>query len=300
MNRKQFWWGLAVTAALTGCSLQTGGTSSAEPPDVSQSAPLPDISQTAFEACGSDLPPVDSTEELSALTLQDFGCMLEEYETQYESYPLLEGDAWENTVYILRGTQEGATIYIVGGVHGDELAGWYAGILLRGATLKAGTIYLVAPANLYGAEQEKRKTKEERDLNRAFPGDLAGNDTQRIAAALYQDIVDKSPDLVLDLHEALLHTDGKDNLGNSVICQDITPISDLVFALLDASSQGELGSSPLDLYGSPPQGSLNRTLSVEETIPVITVETFREEALNLRVFNQLRLVEFVLQWYNMR
>lgn len=67
----------------------------------------------------------------------------------------------------------------------------------------------------------------------------------------------------------LVHTDGQDNLGNSIICQDMHPIADLVLDLLADSDSGVLSlTEPLDLFGSPPEGSLNRTVTLELGIPV--------------------------------
>lgn len=286
---------LFCTILLAGCGTQSEvGNGAQSQTDYSSQAVGPALGEPA-------LPLLESAQELESLSPADFRCMEEEYSTQYSSYTLLPGDELENTVYVLTGQEEGPTIYVVGGTHGDELAGWYAGTLLQGATIKAGTVYLVAPLNQYGAEHNQRKTKEGWDLNRHFPGDIHGKDADRIAAALYEDIEEKQPALVLDLHEARLHTDGRDNLGNSIICQDIQPIADLVLALLEDSASGTLDvSHPLDLYGSPPQGSLNATVTQQLGIPVITVETLRAEALNLRVRNQLSLAEYIFVWYNMR
>lgn len=245
-------------------------------------------------------PVLDSEEDLISTSPADFGCLVESFPTQYGSYALLPGDLLETTVYTLTGSKTGPSIYVVGGVHGDELAGWYAGILLRKAAIQSGQVYIVAPLNQYGAEHNQRKTREGWDLNRYFPGDPEGQDAQRIAAALYADIQEKRPDLVLDLHEALAHTDGQDNLGNSIICQDMRPIADLVLDLLADSDSGVLSlTEPLDLFGSPPEGSLNRTVTLELGIPVITVETARQEELGARVSNQLHVAEYILTWYNM-
>ena len=63
---------------------------------------------------------------------------------------------------------------------------------------------------------------------------------------------------------------------------------------------GALCASPITLYGSPPPGSVNRVVTLELGIPVITVETCREESLAQRVRNQLELVEFVLMYYGLR
>ena len=240
--------------------------------------------------------------------LADFeGCFETRFSTSREEYLLAEGTGEENSVCVLKGAEEGPVIYIVAGVHGDEQAGWRAGNLLKEATLKAGTLYIVSPANLYGAQQDQRRTREDRDLNRNFPGDPNGCDAERIAWSIYSDVEDKAPALVLDLHEAIAKEDNYealganyDALGNSLICQDLEGIGEMVLEALLASEAGELCSGKLTLYGSPPSGSVNQTMTLSLGIPTITVETLRAEPLAQRVQNQLELVEFVLKYYGMR
>jgi len=240
--------------------------------------------------------------------LDDFeNCFEARFNTDKEEYLLLEGAKEENTVKILRGEKDGPTLYIVAGVHGDETAGWLAGNLLKQATLQAGTLYILSPANTYGAGQDRRRTESGRDLNRNFPGKANGWDAERIAASIYADIRDKQPELVLDLHEAVAKEDdyealgaNYDALGNSLICRSLDGIGELVLDALLSSEAGELCSDALTLYGSPPTGSLNRVVTEELGIPVITVETLRAEPLAKRVQNQLELVEFVLKHYGMR
>lgn len=240
--------------------------------------------------------------------LRDFkNCFEVKFHTDGEEYTLLEGTQEENSVFVLRGETDGPVLYVAAGVHGDETAGWLAGNLLKQATLKAGTLYILSPANAYGAEQDQRKTKSGRDLNRYFPGNPDGWDAERIAASICADIRDKQPELVLDLHEAIAKEDdykslgaNYDALGNSLICQSLDGIGELVLDALLSSEARELCSGALTLYGSPPAGSLNRVVTEELEIPVITVETLRTEPLAQRVQNQLELVEFVLEYYGMR
>ena len=193
------------------------------------------------------------------------------------------------------------------GVHGDEQAGWRAGNLVKDATIKAGTVYIVSPANQYGAQNDQRRTKDERDLNRNFPGDPDGWDAERIAYSIFSDIQAKEPVIVLDLHEAIAKEDdyeklgaNYDALGNSLICQSLDGIGDLVLEALLQSEAGELCANPLILYGSPPSGSVNETVTNQLGIPAITVETLRAEPLSQRVQNQLEIVEFVFEYYGLR
>lgn len=233
--------------------------------------------------------------------LKDFtGCLEETDAARRTDYRLLEGTDLENSVCRLQGKEDGATLYIVGGVHGDEKAGWIAGELLKEASFTYGTIYIISPANRYGAEQDQRETKEERDLNRNFPGDPEGCDAEQIAWAIYSDIQEKQPDFVLDLHEARAAKERRDALGNSVICQSLEKSGDLVLELLMESEEGKVCSEPLTLYGSPPPGSVNRIVTENLGIPVMTVETFREDPLKVRVRNHLEITEFVMEYLGMR
>lgn len=225
---------------------------------------------------------------------------VEQSECAKKKYYLLEGTVLENTVSVTKGKTDGMVIYLVGGIHGDEVAGWKAAERLKEISISSGTLYILSMANRYGVEHNQRKTREERDLNRNFPGDTDGCDTERVAAAIYQDIKEKKPDLVLDLHEALSEKEDRDFIGNSIICQSLDGDGDLVLELLEKSLHGELTSSGLELYGSPPQGSLNRVITEELEIPVITVETFREEALETRIRNHMEIMEYVLRYFEMR
>ena len=211
-----------------------------------------------------------------------------------ERCAVAEGTEWENTVVVRRGAAEGPTLYIVGGVHGDETAGWTAANLLKELCPRAGTVCVLSPANTYGAEHDQRKTRSQRDLNRCFPGDAEGWDAEQIAASIYADIAARQPALVLDLHETKgpqADAPERDDLRNAIIVYDVAPIADLVWEL---AAEGEL-----TLLGSPPEGSVNRTVSAELGIPVITLETWRGEELSLRVARQLRFAEDVLRFYGM-
>lgn len=123
-------------------------------------------------------------EDADEWTLADFsGCFDGERKTAREERALDEG----LSVTVLYGEEDGPAVYVVAGVHGDEIAGWRAGNLLKNACLRAGALYIISPANAYGAANDQRKTAEERDLNRNFPGDADGCDAARIAAEIFSE-----------------------------------------------------------------------------------------------------------------
>lgn len=282
---------LLMALLLTGCAQKPTGQEPAEQKPTIQEPVQKQVRQE---------PVLPQAADAAQWTLTDYALRFaQQYNTEKEEYPFMEGSEWENSVVCLKGEQDGPVIYFVCGLHGDETAGWTAGNLLKDATLKAGTVYILAPANLYGAQHDQRETKSDRDANRYFPGDPDGFDAEQIDDAIYQDILDKSPDLVLDLHEGLVHTDGTDDLGNSIICEDVSLMSDLIWDVMVTAESGELCGG-LTLYGTPPEGSLNREVTKKLGIPVITVETSRGEALAQRVDKQLELAEFILTHEGLR
>lgn len=75
---------------------------------------------------------LDLPEDSKNWKLSDFAPALCDADAEEERYFIAEGTEWENTVVVRRGAQEGPSVYIVGGIHGDETAGWTAANLLKG------------------------------------------------------------------------------------------------------------------------------------------------------------------------
>ena len=78
------------------------------------------------------------------------------YEVDRESYLLTPGADTETTVVKITGREPGPVVYVAAGIHGNERAAWYAGLMLQKATIKSGTLYVLAPANAQGARLNRR------------------------------------------------------------------------------------------------------------------------------------------------
>lgn len=289
-----------LLSLLSGCS-SPAGPAAAEPPKEAAGAAMtteaaaPEETAVPKEADpGVGELPADPSD----WSLSDFAPALCAAPVSEERIPIAAGTEWENTVVVRRGAAEGAVIFVIGGVHGDETAGWTAANLLKEVCPRAGTVFILSPANTYGAENDQRTTKSMRDLNRNFPGSPEGWDAEQIAASIYDEIERCRPDLVLDLHETKgpqASAPERDDLRNTVIVSDVAPIGDLIWALTVEDAAGV----PLELLGSPPAGSVNCEVSAGLGIPVITLETWRGEELSARVARQLAFAEAVLRFYGM-
>lgn len=222
------------------------------------------------------------------------------YPVTVETYKIEEGKITETTVTHIHSENEGPAVYVVAGVHGDERAAWYAGLMLGKATISSGDLYVMAPANANGARNFTRYVSNNYDLNRQFPGDPEGNIAQQLAYAIFQDVKRVMPDILLDLHEAIIYSNSRDFLGSTFIFTSLDEIGDLFFEMLFSTQDGTLCHNEFGYNGPGPAGSINSTVTNTLGVPAITVETFRGFQMDRRLSDQLDTVEFVLDYYGMR
>lgn len=206
---------------------------------------------------------------------------------------IFESTELENMITVFDTHKDGPCIFLIGGIHGDEEAGWQAARqLATSCPIKNGTLYILPVANPYGAQHSLRYMKDGEDLNRAFPGDTSGSKTAQYASAVFDIIIGTDPDLVLDLHEAVKST-GDGGSGYSVIYTDFQICSPYLLPLMEDSGNPRLNTTvPYGLTGPAVPKSLNRSISDFLGIPVLTIETCRDLPLEDRIQEQLSLVHY--------
>lgn len=242
----------------------------------------------------------DSKLDIWNMKPSDFGeFFTKTFEVTKDSYKLMEGTLMETEVVHIHSENEGPCVYIVGAVHGDEKAAWYAAILTGQATISCGDLYILAPANANGAKNDTRYVVARQDMNRVFPGDPEGNEAERIADAIFSDIAEKRPSFVFDLHEAIIMTSGRDFLGSSYIFTKLDGMEDLFFDMVFATQDGTICHNEFSVNGPGPDGSVNNTVTNLLRIPTVTVETFRGFHIERRVYDQLDTIQFVLNYLGM-
>ena len=107
---------------------------------------------------------------------------------------------------VVCGTQPGPTLLVTAGVHGDEyeaMAALHQVYATADPAQLRGTLVLVSCANVdafLGGVREG--VVDGANLARVFPGDASGTLTERVAATLMRDFLEKKPDLYCDLHSA--------------------------------------------------------------------------------------------------
>jgi uncharacterized protein len=107
-------------------------------------------------------------------------------------------------VTVIHGTRPGKVLAMVAGVHGFEFASIVAAERLAErvdpATL-SGTLVIVRVANINGFEGRSPNVNpvDRKNLNRVFPGNPQGTQTERIADTIAREIVARS-DFLMDVH----------------------------------------------------------------------------------------------------
>ena len=172
---------------------------------------------------------------------------------------LLPGTPWATEVTIQTAAEDGPTVVIVGGVHGDEPAGAAAAAQISRWPLRRGTLVCIPRANVLALQAGTRRTPaapaELVNLNRNFPRAIAQEAPRgELAAAIWRVVSEAKPDWLVDLHEGFaVHRQNPNSVGSSVIRDTSAATTEIarelltqVNATLDEDMQFELLGPPID------------------------------------------------------
>ncbi len=116
---------------------------------------------------------------------------------------LPSGTVIDLPVYIFRSKNEGPTVLLSGGLHGDEINGIeIVRSLIDGGNfenLQRGSVVAIPVMNIYGFLNFSRDVPDGKDVNRSFPGSTTGSLASRIAHFISHNIL-KEIDFGIDFH----------------------------------------------------------------------------------------------------
>lgn len=147
-------------------------------------------------------------------------------------------------LHVWRGKKKGPTVFISGGVHGDELNG--TGVIRElildpPFELRAGSLILIPVLNILAFEQLSRYSPDRRDLNRCFPGFTQGSLSSRLARVIHDNIVSRS-DYGIDLHTAAARRTNFPNIRADLSNEGSAMLADLFGAELVIDTKGPRGT----------------------------------------------------------
>lgn len=112
---------------------------------------------------------------------------------------LLPGTKYETAVVTVDSGTDGPTVFVTGGVHGDERCGYLAAERVSKWKFDAGRVVVVPRVNQPAIRKDQRKGVGG-DLNRQFPP--GETPTTRLARALWNLLEDVNPDVAIDCHRS--------------------------------------------------------------------------------------------------
>ncbi|WP_049971434.1 PKD domain-containing protein [Haladaptatus cibarius] len=123
-----------------------------------------------------------------------------------DSFTLMSGTADATEVHVTTASESGPTALVVGGMHGNEEAGYLAAEKIAQWNIERGTLVTIPRANAEAVAADARTASGESDLNRQFP---SGSEPEtELARAIWGVVEEYDPDVVIDLHESIGIYDG--------------------------------------------------------------------------------------------
>ncbi|MEX2356145.1 MAG: succinylglutamate desuccinylase/aspartoacylase family protein [Thermaerobacterales bacterium] len=232
---------------------------------------------------------------LSELAMLHHGNPPELPSISFTTETLLRGTKYETTLYIIDSGEAGPTVWISGGVHGSEIAGWQAADQMVDWGVQRGKLLVLPQANVPAVDNSTRSGPGDPDLNRQFPNRTAA--ARGIWAALER----HEPDWVIDLHEALSARNINSNsVGQTLIAyphSDTIAAGNAIFAQVNPSI-----SDPryhFQVIQWPVGGSLARAAGELLGARAGIFETTRLVGLSTRLSWQIEFVERLLNHLDM-
>ncbi|MFM9889367.1 MAG: succinylglutamate desuccinylase/aspartoacylase family protein [Rickettsiales bacterium] len=163
-------------------------------------------------------------------------------------------------VEVVRGQEDGPTLFVSAAIHGDEINGVdIVRRLLKHRAMKQlrGTLIAIPIVNVFGFNDKSRYLPDRRDLNRSFPGAQHGSLASQVAHIFRTEIVSQCTHGI-DLHTGAIH---RRNLPQIRADLSFAPNMELARAF----------GVPVILDASPRDGSLREMVN-EQNIPMLLYE----------------------------
>ncbi len=205
---------------------------------------------------------------------------------------LARGTAYETPYYRLEGAEPGPTVFVLGGVHGDEPAGYQAARILTHGRVLRGTLVIVPDANRPAIRRGARQSPASISV---FYGSTTGRPAQRLVADLWALIRRTGPDVGLTLHESRdFHWRNPRRFGQT-FTHDV-PDFDAVIGRALARVNPEVVDAQhrFRIFLWPAERRFTWVVSRDLRRPATTIETCRLLPLSLRVRYQLLAVRAFL------
>ncbi|NLV16285.1 MAG: hypothetical protein GXY50_03615 [Syntrophomonadaceae bacterium] len=197
--------------------------------------------------------------------------------TKYQKTPL----------YIIDSGKPGPVVMIVGGVHGNEPAGYQAAERIKNLKVKKGKLLVIPRANIVAVKNGTRGSSGVSDLNRHFPTTKNGKARTNTAQSIWDTIKAYDVDYLIDLHEGYdYHKINSKSYGQTLIYYPVSSSQTVGQKIINKlNSRIASSSKHFTLVRYPYPGTLARSTAQYLGINSFILETCRKSPLSVRIDN---------------
>ena len=219
----------------------------------------------------------------------------EHYVTR-KSGKLLPGTAYETTYYVIESNKPGPTVFVVGGMHGNEPAGYLAADQVANHRISSGKLIVLPRANVRAIQQNRRYASGDPDLNRSFPQAVNETPDTPLATAIWDLLKAHKPKFVFDMHEGVdYYKAGTGSVGQTVIYHPNSEAQATATAMVNAmNAQIQEPIREFTLLRYPVKGGLTRASADYLDAYSMELETSMKQTLNTRINLHLKMLGVAL------
>ncbi|MDD2620570.1 MAG: succinylglutamate desuccinylase/aspartoacylase family protein [Syntrophomonadaceae bacterium] len=211
------------------------------------------------------------------------------------------GTKYATDLFIIRSSNPGPVVMVVGGVHGNETAGYKAATLLKDYRIKNGTLLILPQANRRAVKSDVRFLCGEKDLNRCFPQSSSESADNILAKEIYRSVKKYKVDWLMDMHEGINYSRLSTSVGQSIVYYPDTATRKVSQKIIKNLNKNISTSyKKFDLLTYPTKGSLARASAQFLNTNSFILETCSRQLLSNRINYQLKASGTLLAELGMR
>lgn len=212
---------------------------------------------------------------------------------------IASGTTYATPMYIIDSGKSGPVVMIVGGVHGNETAGYTAAAEVKSWDIKKGKLIVLPQANKKAIALHTRTYNG--DLNRDFPQSSTQSADTTLARSIWSAVKKYDVDWLMDMHEGYNYCKLSDSVGQSLIYYPNSTTQTMANAIV-RDLNGDISTSykKFSLFRYPVKGSLARAAGQYENVHAFIFETCDNPSLSVRVNYHLKAANTLLSRLDMR
>ncbi len=215
---------------------------------------------------------------------------------------IASGTKYATELYVIKSGVPGPVVMIVGGVHGNEPAGYKAAAQVKNYSIKRGTLIVIPQANKRAVAAHTRSMGGA-DLNRDFPTSRSDRPDSTMATAIFNVVKNYDVDWLIDMHEGINYQKVKSStsVGQSLIYYPDTPTKNIASKIVKSLNAGiKTSYKDFSLLRYPVSGSLASASAKVLGVNSFIFESCTKDPLSTRINYQLKAANMLLSHLNMK